>query len=206
MERLKQYFPEFSPELISRYEEMISLYRFWNAKINVVSRKDMDEFEIHHLLHSLSIVKFHSFLPMQKVVDIGTGGGLPGLPLALCCPDTEFTLVDSIGKKILVVNEISKALGMNNVRGIQSRAENLSERFDVVTARAVTRLKPLYGFVQNGILKKNGVMLTLKGGDLEEEIQEFKQAFPKCQVKKFNLSSIYEEEFYLTKQLLRVTQ
>jgi 16S rRNA (guanine527-N7)-methyltransferase len=204
MERITHYFPELSKNQISAFESMQKLYVEWNDRINVVSRKDIQSFEVHHLLHALSIALIYPFKPGQKVLDVGTGGGLPGLPLALMYPDVDFTLVDSIGKKIKVVNEIAKHLNMKNVHGIHGRAESVEGLFDVITARAVTRLNPLFGFVHKKFRNKHSVMLCLKGGDLKEEIHEFSEMHPHWAVQSFELTDFYTEPFFETKKLLKL--
>jgi len=202
---IKHYFS--SPNLpIKKFEEMMELYRFWNEKINVISRKDVDNLEVHHILHSLSIAKFIDFRPGTQVLDVGTGGGFPGIPLALIFPDTEFYLVDSIGKKIKVVENIAQDLGLKNIRARVSRAENLplQPKFDFVVSRAVTQLKDFWPWVKDRFKGKmehsipNG-LIALKGGDLAQEIQNFEK-----KVELFPLKNYFQESFFETKYILFV--
>lgn len=182
-----------------QFEQLGSLYAEWNEKINVVSRKDIENIYTNHVLHSLGIAKVMSFNPGADVLDVGTGGGFPGIPLAILFPETRFHLVDSIGKKITVVNEVSKALGLTNVRAQQVRAEEVREKYDFVISRAVTRMKEFYGWTRNKFKPTskhtldNGI-LYLKGGDLDEEMRELKRPYSI-----YNLSDYFSEEFFQTK-------
>jgi 16S rRNA (guanine527-N7)-methyltransferase len=197
------YFPDLSPEQRHQFEQLEELYPFWNAQINVISRKDIDMLYLHHILHSLGIAKVITFLPGEMVLDVGTGGGFPGIPLAILFPQTQFHLVDSIGKKIKVVNEVSKALGLQNVIASHARAEQVSDSFDFVVSRAVTQLKDFYPWIRHKIKRggqntlANGV-LYLKGGDLTEEIQ----ASGLKNVQKFLLSKYFSPEFFNTKYVV----
>lgn len=171
------YFPDLSDLQKEQFSKLAELYRFWNSQINVISRKDIDKLYLHHVLHSLAIAKVISFLPGEKVLDVGTGGGFPGIPLAILFPDTHFHLVDSIGKKIKVVNEVSQSIGLKNLVASHARAEQINDQFDFVVSRAVTQLKDFYPWIRGKFNKeskntlKNGV-LYLKGGDLTEEISQ----------------------------------
>lgn len=199
-----KYFSDLTTDQVDQFSQLKPLYEDWNAKINVISRKDIDELYVRHVLHSLGIAKVQKFKPETNILDIGTGGGFPGIPLAILFPKTEFLLVDSIGKKINVVNEVAKALGLSNVKGIHSRAENISGQFDFIVSRAVTRMKPFYAWTRGKIKKEsnhelqNGI-LYLKGGDLSEELQE-----SKLRNKLFDLSDFFEEEFFDTKKVVHV--
>lgn len=202
MEIIQKYFPGLTPEQTAQFNQMMPAYAEWNAKINVISRKDIEALYERHVLHSLSIAKFIRFKPGTKILDVGTGGGFPGIPLAVLFPETQFHLVDSIGKKIKVVNAVAESLGLKNVTSDQIRAEQLKEKYDFVVSRAVTRLPEFVGWVQNNISPKqqnsvpNGV-IYLKGGDLAEEIKPFRK---KAHIQ--NLSEYFEEEFYQTKKLV----
>lgn len=183
---------------------MGNLYKEWNEKINVISRKDVDNLYVNHVLHSLGIAKVMSFKPGASVLDVGTGGGFPGIPLAILFPETQFHLVDSIGKKITVVNEVAKGAGILNVHGEQIRAEQIKGKYDFIVSRAVTRMKEFYGWVNNKVKKDsihtldNGI-LYLKGGDLDEELNELKHRYSL-----YELSEFFEEEFFETKKVVYV--
>ncbi|MFM6975646.1 MAG: 16S rRNA (guanine(527)-N(7))-methyltransferase RsmG [Sphingobacteriaceae bacterium] len=198
-----EYFPNVSPIQKKQFEQLDELYRHWNAQINVVSRKDIDMLYLHHILHSTSIAKVITFLPGEKVLDVGTGGGFPGIPLAILFPETQFHLVDSIGKKIKVVNEVAQALGLKNVIASHARAEQVADEFDFVISRAVTQLKDFYPWIRNKIRRggkntlANGV-LYLKGGDLADEIA----ASNLKNVKKYRISEFFKPDFFITKYVL----
>lgn len=200
---ISQYFPEITSFQKEQFRMLGELYRFWNAQINVISRKDIDSLYQHHILHSLGIAKAISFLPGERVMDVGTGGGFPGIPLAVLFPQTSFHLVDSIGKKIKVVNEVSRTVGLKNVKASHARAEQIDEKFDFVVSRAVTQLKDFYPWVKGKFRKesknvlKNGV-LYLKGGDLEQELQESKLK----NIQQVPLNSFFKEEFFETKYVI----
>jgi len=199
-----KYFPSLTAQQLQQFNSLPGLYNFWNNQINVISRKDIDLLYERHVLHSLGIAKIISFLPGEKVLDVGTGGGFPGIPLAILFPETQFYLVDSIGKKIKVVQEVAKALNLKNVKASHHRAEELNEKFDFVVSRAVTRLKEFYPWVRGKFNKQskntlpNGI-LYLKGGDLAEEITESGLV-----VKQFHLKDYFEEEFFETKQVIYI--
>lgn len=201
---VRHYFPELSTIQLDQFAALMPLYKEWNAKINVISRKDIEELYIRHVLHSLGIAKVQFFKPKSNILDIGTGGGFPGIPLAILFPETEFLLVDSIGKKIRVVNEVAKALGLTNVKGVHDRAENIPGAFDFIVSRAVTRMKPFYTWTKGKIKKEsnhelqNGI-LYLKGGDLAEELQESKLRY-----KLFDLTDYFKEEFFETKKVVYI--
>jgi len=203
-EQLFTYFPGLTPTQQQQFEQLPELYEFWNNQINVISRKDIDQLFERHVLHSLGIAKVMPFLPGESVLDVGTGGGFPGIPLAIMFPDTRFYLVDSIGKKIKVVQEVAAALGLKNVRAAHLRAEQVDEKFDFVVSRAVTSLKEFYPWVKGKFNKEsknslpNGI-LYLKGGDLAAEIRE-----SGLQVRQFYLSDHFAEEFFQTKQVVYV--
>jgi 16S rRNA (guanine527-N7)-methyltransferase len=203
-ELIFRYFPQLNSTQKAQIEALGPLYLDWNSKINVISRKDIEELYTHHVLHALGIAKVMPFSPMTQVLDVGTGGGFPGIPLAILFPETEFTLCDSIGKKIKVVNEVAKELGLKNVQGIHERVEKLPNQYDFVISRAVTRLAEIWSWIGNKYLPHsfnpldNG-MLYLKGGDLNDEIKELKRS-----AKIYPLSDFFEEEFFETKAVVYV--
>lgn len=201
---LFKYFPDLTEQQKQQFEQLPALYNFWNNQINVISRKDIDELFERHVLHSLGIAKVMPFLPGESVLDVGTGGGFPGIPLAILFPDTQFYLVDSIGKKIKVVQEVAKALDLKNLRADHLRAEQVNEKFDFVVSRAVTRLGEFYPWVRGKFNKEskntlaNGI-LYLKGGDLQQEITE-----SGLKVQQYYLKNYFTEDFFETKQVIYV--
>lgn len=199
-----KYFPEITEQQQEQYAQLAELYPYWNQQINVISRKDMDSLYERHVLHSLGIAKVMGFFPGEQVLDVGTGGGFPGIPLAIMFPETNFHLVDSIGKKIKVVQEVASALGLQNVKASHARAEQIPGKFNFVVSRAVTQLKDFYPWVKGKFEKKSGNklpngILYLKGGDLEQEIAESGLA-----VQQYFLKNYFEEEFFETKQVIYV--
>jgi 16S rRNA (guanine527-N7)-methyltransferase len=203
---VQKYFKDLSEQQINQFDQLYSLYSFWNAQINVISRKDIDELYERHILHSLGIAKFISFKQGEKVLDVGTGGGFPGIPLAILFPETQFHLVDSIGKKIKVVSEVAAALGLTNVKASHLRAEQVTDKYDFVVSRAVTRLIDFYPWVQAKFNKTsnnaipNGI-LYLKGGELAEEIEE-----SRLKAELYPLKDYFEEEFFDTKYVVYIPQ
>jgi|TARA_B110000285_G_scaffold229623_1_gene294685 16S rRNA (guanine527-N7)-methyltransferase len=201
LDKLIKLFPALSDTQIAQFERLPALYEEWNSKINLISRKDMDFFYERHLLHSLSIAKFLEFLPSAKVLDVGTGGGFPGIPLAILFPQTHFFLIDSIGKKIKVVEEVTAALDIKNVLATKIRAENFTEKVDFVVSRAVSKMDFFAPLVRRNIrsthkhVLKNGI-LYLKGGDLTEELSKF----PKAQ--QFSLKKHLSDSFFESKKLV----
>ena len=202
MDLILKYFPELTTLQKNRFNKLIQLYPAWNTKINVISRKDIQHLEERHILHSLAIAKQIEFKPQTTVLDLGTGGGFPGIPLALLFPETQFMLVDSIGKKIKVVNEIAKALELKNVSTRHARAEELKERFDFVVSRAVAPIDKIDSWTRDKILKKdfndlpNG-LLCLKGGDMEEELKSIRKRATIVPV-----SNWFTETFFSTKMIV----
>lgn len=199
-----KYFPNLSPEQIKQFEKLKELYAFWNAQINVISRKDMEHLYEKHVLHSLGIAKVCHFVDNTTILDVGTGGGFPGIPLAILFPNVNFHLVDSIGKKIKVVAEVAAALGLKNLTSEHHRAEHVSGTYDFVISRAVTRMAPFIEWIKDKINKnhlnnlENGI-LYLKGGDLDEELAEAKRKYLV-----YDLSDFFDEEFFLTKKVVYV--
>ena len=203
MERISHYFPTLSTLQVAQFSKLLNLYTIWNNQINVISRKDLDNFYERHVLHSLGIAKVYSFQPGTTVLDVGTGGGFPGIPLAILFPETNFVLVDSIGKKIKVVNEVASALGLTNVQAHHLRAEQVKGTFDFVISRAVTAMPVFVEWVKNKIKKgkasdgfSNGI-LYLKGGDLTEEFKGLSGKF-----KEYPLSNYFSEDFFETKKVI----
>ena len=201
---IEKYFPRLTDKQKQQFAQLGELYATWNAQINVISRADIDNLYEKHILHSLAIAKVVDFKDFTEILDVGTGGGFPGIPLAILYPNCQFVLVDSIGKKIKVVNEIAMALGLENIKAEQMRAELVEGEFDFVVSRAVTRLLPFYGWVKGKIninnynKYKNGI-LYLKGGDLKEELKELGK---KNRV--FEISEYFEEEFFETKLVVHI--
>ena len=199
-----KYFPHLTDKQISQFESLGPLYKEWNGKINVISRKDIDNLYINHILHSLGVAKIVSFLPAAEVLDVGTGGGFPGIPLAILFPESKFTLVDSIGKKITVVVEVCRGAGITNVTAQQIRAEELKHKYDFIVSRAVTRMSEFYGWVRNKVKEKsrhsldNGI-LYLKGGEVEQEMDELKKPYSL-----YELQTFFQEEFFATKKVVYV--
>lgn len=198
---IKKYFT-LTAEQEEKFNKIGDLYTEWNEKINVISRKDIEHLYLRHVLHSLAIAKIITFKPETEIIDIGTGGGFPGIPLAIMFPEVKFTLVDSIGKKITVVNEVAKALELNNVTAIHSRAEKTGKKFDFVISRAVTAFPKFVALTKNLFNKQsfnelpNGI-IYLKGGDFYGEIAQYKQ-----KVKIFEISDFFEEDFFETKKII----
>jgi len=203
MKIIHKYFPDLTEKQIQQFSDLQNLYEHWNAQINVISRKDMDALYINHVLHSLAIAKVIQFEKGTSVLDIGTGGGFPGIPLAILFSETDFLLVDSIGKKIKVVNEVSTALDLTNVRTINERAENINETFDFIVSRAVTNMTGFKKWVKGKFNKKhnnsldNGI-LYLKGGDLSEELK----GIPHQQ---YEIAGYFEEDFFETKKVIYIS-
>ena len=203
-EIILKYFPNLTDQQKSHFQQLETLYKDWNEKINVISRKDIDEFYERHVLHSLGIAKIMEFADGTKVLDIGTGGGFPGIPLAILFPNVEFTLVDSIGKKITVVNAVAESLGLKNVKAYHERAEKIKDKFHFVVSRAVTQMPVFLRWLKGKFEKEqsnpkhNGV-LYLKGGDLGEEL-----AGIKCEI--YHLKDQFEEEFFDTKKVVYLSK
>lgn len=197
-----KYFPNLTEQQIKQFEQLYDLYVLWNAQINVISRKDIDLLYEHHVLHSLGIAKVMQFKPGTKVLDVGTGGGFPGIPLAIMFPETTFHLVDSIGKKIKVVNEVSSAIGLTNLTAQHERAEKINDRYHFIVSRAVTEFPAFYNWIYKKILKENfndlpNGILYLKGGDLQ---QEFGHHYSKATF--YDLKDFFSEEFFDTKKVV----
>jgi 16S rRNA (guanine527-N7)-methyltransferase len=203
MEAILSQFPNLTEIQVLQFRKLQELYEDWNAKINVISRKDIDELYTRHVLHSLGITKIIEFRPGSKIMDVGTGGGFPGIPLAILHPEVDFYLIDVIAKKIKVVNEVASALGLKNVKAEQKRAELVKQEFDFIVSRAVTNMPDFVNWVEDKVAKKqhhelaNGI-LYLKGGDLTEELA----AFPKAT--QYKLSDFFTDEFFETKKVVHL--
>jgi len=204
MDIILKYFPNLTAMQLAQLEHLRPLYEEWNNQINVISRKDIDSFYERHVLHSLAIAKVITFQPGTKILDIGTGGGFPGIPLAVLFPEVHFHLVDSIGKKIKVVKEVANELGLTNVKATHARAEEVKDKYDFVVSRAVTAMSNFLPWTNNKFLSEqknpypNGI-LYLKGGDLTEELKDIKQ-----DIEIIDLSKIFDEEFFETKKVVYV--
>ena len=203
MKLLLKYYPDLSDQQILQFEKLKELYKDWNLKINVVSRKDIDELYLRHVLHSLGIAKIQKFMPGSKILDVGTGGGFPGIPLAILFPEVQFHLVDSIAKKIKVVNEVAAGLKLQNVTITNARVESLNERYDFVVSRAVAQMDTFVRWVNFAVLKKNNHalkngILYLKGGDLTYELLNFTTATI------YPLKDYFEEDFFETKSVVHL--
>ena len=202
MDIIIKYFPELTERQRERFAALLPLYEEWNAQINVISRKDMEHFYEHHVLHSLAIAKVMQFKPMCEILDVGTGGGFPGVPLAIMFPDSRFTLVDSIGKKIKVVSDVVDRLGLTNAKALQSRAEQLDGEYDFVVSRAVSTLGEFVPWVKGKVSKTqyhplhNGI-LYLKGGDLTKELFPFRH-----KVRTWDISDFFGEDYFETKKVV----
>jgi 16S rRNA (guanine527-N7)-methyltransferase len=203
MELILKYFPNLTDTQKEQFSKLFDLYSDWNAKINVVSRKDIDELYLRHVLHSLGIAKVLQFKEGTNIMDVGTGGGFPGIPLAILYPECKFHLVDSINKKLKVVDAVAEDLGLTNVKTSHKRAEDINETFDFIVSRAVTAMPSFVGWVKNKVNKKskhelkNGI-LYLKGGDLTEELQNY----PKATL--YNLTDYFDEDFFKTKKVVHL--
>ena len=204
MQKITKYFPHLTKKQIQQFNELQQLYNYWNKKINVISRKDIDALYTRHILHSLSITKVIHFNQGTKVLDVGTGGGLPGIPLAIFFPKVKFHLIDSIGKKIKVVNEISKSIELNNVKAEQIRGEDIKERYDFIVSRAVTNMSKFTRWMEGKVHQKhnnklkNGIFY-LKGGDLTEELNGITHDI-------YDISTIFDEDFFKTKKIIYISR
>ena len=203
MTEIDKYFPKLTQEQKEKYSKLVQLYKYWNSKVNLISRKDIDNLEINHILHSLSIVNIVSFKDSTSVLDVGTGGGLPGIPLAIFFPKVNFTLIDSIGKKIKVVKSICSELSINNVDAINDRVENHLDHYDFILSRAVTRMDKFYKLVNKNFRydssnkMKNGI-ISLKGGDLYEELKDFNEK------NIYDINEYFNYEFFQTKKIIYI--
>ncbi len=204
MEIIRKYFTDLSDQQLDHFDQLGTLYKEWNSKINVISRKDIEQLYERHILHSLAIAKIIQFKPGTTILDVGTGGGFPGIPLAIFFPETSFLLVDSIAKKIRVVNEIASALKLQNIKAEHLRVEEVKQKFDFVVSRAVTAFPRFVEMVRSKVSAQcknvlpNGI-LYLKGGDFEEEISPFSE-----QIKVYDLRNYFQEEFFETKKLIHL--
>ena len=203
MELILKYFPDLTDDQIAKFTQLEALYQDWNLKINVVSRKDIDELYLRHVLHALAIAKVITFKPGTKLMDVGTGGGFPGIPLAILFPECSFHLVDSIAKKLKVVDEVVAGLELTNVKTTHSRVEEIKDTYDFIISRAVAAMPTFVHWIKGKVAKKqnhdlkNGI-LYLKGGDLSEELQDYKTATI------YNISDFYSEAFFETKKVVHL--
>lgn len=202
-DKIQRYFPELTGSQINKFEELFEIYNNINSKINLISRKDFDNFYIHHVLHSLALVKTGTFPAEAKVMDIGTGGGFPGIPLAIFFPDVHFTLVDSIGKKIRAVDEITEILELKNTNTLNIRTENVNKKFNIVVARAVAPMTDLWHWTRNKWVN-NPCFYLLKGGDLTVETNELRSQVPKLKIEFFAISDFFSEDFFETKKVVKI--
>ena len=200
---INKYFPNLTDVQLKQFEALQGLYEDWNSKINVISRKDIEALYLRHVLHSLSIAKLIHFQAGAKILDVGTGGGFPGVPLAILFPEVTFHLVDSIHKKLKVVNGVAESLGLENIRTTHARAESIKGHYDFIISRAVTTMPDFVGWIKNRVAKKsvhpikNGI-LYLKGGDLTEELRTYTKA------SLYDLSDYFEEDFFETKKIVHL--
>ena len=203
MIELKKYFPNLSQDQLEKFMRLVPIYKDWNSKVNLISRRDIDNLFTNHILHSLSIVNIIEFESSTSVLDVGTGGGFPGIPLAIFFPNVKFTLLDSIGKKIKVVESVSKDLSLSNVTAINDRIENHFEKYDFILSRAVAKMDKFYSLVNKNFNSKsineipNGI-ISLKGGDLKDELKDFKEK------KIFDISEFFTDDFFKTKRVVYV--
>ena len=203
MDLILKYFPNLSDDQVIKFRKLESLYQDWNLKINVVSRKDIDELYLRHVMHSLAIAKVIQFKEGAKIMDVGTGGGFPGIPLAIMFPECSFHLVDSIAKKLKVVDEVVEGLGLENVKTTHTRVEEINDTYDFIVSRAVAAMPTFVHWIKGKVAKKqnhelkNGI-LYLKGGDLSEELQDYKTATI------YNISDYYDEDFFETKKVVHL--
>ncbi len=203
MEKILQYFPHLTKKQVEQFAMLQSLYADWNSKINVISRKDIDELYTRHVLHSLAIAKVQPFLPGSAVLDVGTGGGFPGIPLAILFPKTQFLLVDSILKKITVVSAVAEAIGLENLKAEKARAETVPGKFDFIVSRAVTQMPEFVTWIKGKVKAENrhelpNGILYLKGGDLSEELKSFPKAV------QYPISNFFDDEFFETKKVVHL--
>lgn len=203
MIELKKYFPNLSQDQLEKFMRLIPIYKDWNSKVNLISRRDIENLFTNHILHSLSIVNIIEFESSTSVLDVGTGGGFPGIPLAIFFPNVKFTLLDSIGKKIKVVESVSKDLSLSNVNAINDRVENHFDKYDFILSRAVAKMDKFYSLVNKNFNSKsineipNGI-ISLKGGDLKDELKDFKEK------KIFDISEFFTDDFFKTKRVVYV--
>ena len=203
MIELKKYFPNLSQDQLEKFMRLVPIYKDWNSKVNLISRRDIENLFTNHILHSLSIVKIIEFESSTSVLDVGTGGGFPGIPLAIFFPNVKFTLLDSIGKKIKVVESVYKDLSLSNVTAINDRVENHFDKYDFILSRAVAKMDKFYSLVNKNFNSKsineipNGI-ISLKGGDLKDELKDFKEK------KIFDISEFFTDDFFKTKRVVYV--
>lgn len=203
MIELKKYFPNLSQDQLEKFMMLVPIYKDWNSKVNLISRRDIENLFTNHILHSLSIVNIIEFESSTSVLDVGTGGGFPGIPLAIFFPNVKFTLLDSIGKKIKVVESVSKDLSLSNVTAINDRVENHFDKYDFILSRAVAKMDKFYSLVNKNFNSKsineipNGI-ISLKGGDLKDELKDFKEK------KIFDISEFFTDDFFKTKRVVYI--
>ena len=203
MIELKKYFPNLSQDQLEKFMRLVPIYKDWNSKVNLISRRDIENLFTNHILHSLSIVNIIEFESSTSVLDVGTGGGFPGIPLAIFFPNVKFTLLDSIGKKIKVVESVSKDLSLSNVTAINDRVENHFDTYDFILSRAVAKMDKFYSLVNKNFNSKsineipNGI-ISLKGGDLKDELKNFKEK------KIFDISEFFTDDFFKTKRVVYI--
>ena len=203
MIELKKYFPNLSQDQLEKFKRLVPIYKDWNSKVNLISRRDIENLFTNHILHSLSIAKFLEFKTSTSILDVGTGGGFPGIPLAIYFPNVNFTLLDSIGKKIKVVESVSKDLSLFNVNAINDRVENHYDKYDFILSRAVAKMDKFYSLVNKNFNSKsineipNGI-ISLKGGDLKDELKDFNEK------KIFDISEFFSDDFFNEKKIVYV--